>query len=60
MESRDDIELRSEKMRNIIGQVPPKLVRAGTAVIISIIIIIALAAWLIKIDGQSIVRIVFP
>lgn len=60
MESRDDIELRSGNMRNITGQIPPKPVRAGTAVIISIIIIIALAAWLIKIDGQSVIRTILP
>ena len=34
MDEKDNIELRSEKVRNIIGGVPPRLVRAGTVVII--------------------------
>ena len=42
-------ELRSEKVRNIIGGVPPRLVRAGTVVIITICVALALAAWLKKI-----------
>lgn len=37
----DKIELRSEKVRNIIGKVPPRLVSLGTVVIT--IIILALA-----------------
>lgn len=36
------IELRSEKVRNIIGQIPPFLIRSGIGVI-SIVIVIALA-----------------
>lgn len=35
MDEKDNIELRSEKVRNIIGGVPPRLVRAGTVVIIN-------------------------
>ena len=38
----DNIELRSEKVRNVIGKVPPRLVSLGTVVIT--IIVLALAA----------------
>ena len=34
----DKIELRSEKVRNIIGQIPPKIIRVGITVIFFIII----------------------
>ena len=33
MEERQPIELRSEKVRNIIGQIPPVLLRYGTVII---------------------------
>lgn len=46
-------------MRNIIGGVPPRLVRAGTVVIITICVALALAAWLIKIDGTPVWRMIF-
>ena len=36
----DNIELRSEKVRHIIGQVPPALVRTGTMVITLVIIVL--------------------
>ena len=29
----ENIELRSEKVRNVIGKVPPRLVSLGTAII---------------------------
>jgi len=34
----DNIELRSEKVRNIIGQIPPRIIRLGITVIFVIII----------------------
>lgn len=34
----DKIELRSEKVRNIIGQIPPRIIRVGITVIFFIII----------------------
>lgn len=37
-----DIELRSEKVRNIIGQIPPFLVRSGIGVI-ALVVVLALA-----------------
>ena len=39
----DNIELRSEKVRNIIGKVPPRLVRVGTVVITIIVLALAVA-----------------
>lgn len=32
----NDIELRSEKVRNLLGEIPPSLVRWGTAIIVAI------------------------
>lgn len=40
-----DIELRSEKVRNIVGKVPPLLLRIGIAVISIIIILLLIAAY---------------
>lgn len=39
----DDIELRSEKVRNLLGEMLPSLVRWGTV----IIIVLFLVLWLI-------------
>ena len=39
----DNIELRSEKVRNIIGKVPPRLVTFGTVVFTIIVIALAVA-----------------
>lgn len=32
----DNIELRSEKVRKLLGEIPPSLVRWGTVVIVAI------------------------
>lgn len=40
----ENIELRSEKVRNIIGKVPPELVRGGTGFIAVILLLLVLAA----------------
>ena len=40
METKKHIELRSEKVRSIIGKIPPLLLRIGIAVITGVIIII--------------------
>ncbi len=37
MSELDNIELRSEKVRNIIGQIPPKIIRIGITIIFFII-----------------------
>jgi len=36
-ENTDNIELRSEKVRNIIGQIPPRIIRIGITVIFFVI-----------------------
>ena len=44
----DNIELRSEKVRHIIGQVPPTLVRTGTMVITLVVIALAVTFYIIR------------
>ena len=39
----DNIELRSEKVRNVMGKVPPRLVSLGTVLITVIVLALALA-----------------
>ena len=39
----DNIELRSEKVRNVIGKVPPRLVCLGTVIITIIVLALAVA-----------------
>ena len=39
----DNIEFRSEKVRNVIGKVPPRLVSLGTVLITVIVLALALA-----------------
>jgi hypothetical protein len=43
----ENLELRSERVRNIIGQVPPKVVRYGTILVTFIITLLFLAAYFI-------------
>jgi len=45
--SPDRIELRSEKVRNIIGTIPPALVRWGIAVITIILVMLMLVVFLV-------------
>lgn len=59
MEKKDNIELRSEKMRNVIGDIPPRLTRAGTIVILVVTVVMLAAAWLVKIDGSPLACRVF-
>lgn len=37
-----DIELRSEKVRNLLGEIPPSLVRWGTIIIVAIFLALLL------------------
>ena len=37
----DNIEFRSEKVRRVIGEVPPLIVRMGTVIITIIVIVLA-------------------
>ena len=39
----ENIELRSEKVRNVIGKVPPRLVSLGTVIITIIVLALAVA-----------------
>lgn len=43
----DNIELRSEKVRHIIGKVPPVLVRTGTIIITLVVIAFGVAFYTI-------------
>jgi|GEM_PF-1377692 len=48
MEKKDrSIELRSEKVRNIIGQIPPVLIRSGTLIIcVVLLVLLAISAFI--------------
>ena len=37
-----EIELRSEKVRNLLGEIPPSLARWGTVIIVAIFLILLL------------------
>lgn len=55
----DNIELRSEKVRNLIGEIPPSLVRWGTAVIVLIFLLLLTAICCLPYpysNGESIIR----
>ena len=39
------IELRSEKVRNIIGEMPSFLIRWGNTILVVIFVLLALIAW---------------
>ncbi len=41
------IELRSEKVRNLIGQIPPFLVRWGNTILVIILVLLGIACWVI-------------
>lgn len=38
----NEIELRSEKVRNLLGEIPPALVRWGTVIIVAIFLALLL------------------
>lgn len=40
--SSNEIELRSEKVRNLLGEIPSSLIRWGTVIIIAIFLILLL------------------
>ena len=44
---KDRIELRSEKVRNIIGEMPSFLIRWGNTILVIIFVLLALIAWLV-------------
>ncbi len=49
MERKDyeQIELRSEKVRNIIGRVPPLLIRSGITLITILLVLLAALAYVV-------------
>lgn len=54
-----DIELRSEKVRNLLGEIPSSLVRWGTVIIIAILLILLLVVCFIPYphsQGESILQ----
>lgn len=59
MDERENIELRSEKMRHIIGEIPPKLVRVGTGVIVGVCVLLAICLWLVRVDGERLFSLIF-
>ncbi len=55
----DNIELRSEKVRQLIGEIPPSLVRWGIAIIAIVFIALIAAVCLLPYpysNGESILR----
>lgn len=55
----DKIELRSEKVRKLIGEIPPSLVRWGTAIIAIVFIALLAAVCLLPYpysNGETILR----
>ncbi len=54
-----DIELRSEKVRNLLGEIPPSLVRWGTVIIVAIFLILLLVVCFVPYphsQGESILQ----
>lgn len=48
MKESDNIQLRSEKVRNIIGQIPPVIMRLGITIIFFIIIALLIGSYFFK------------
>lgn len=54
-----NIELRSEKVRNLLGEIPPALVRWGTVIIVAIFLILLLVVCFVPFpysQGESILQ----
>lgn len=49
-EQTDHIELRSEKVRNIIGQIPSRIVRIGITVIFTVVFVLLIGAYFFRFD----------
>lgn len=57
-----DIELRSEKVRTLLGEIPPSLVRWGTMIIVAIFLILLLVVCFMPYPhshGESILQHLF-
>lgn len=44
---KEKIELRSEKVRNLIGEIPPLLIRWGNTILLAILILLAIIRWIL-------------
>lgn len=55
----ENIELRSEKIRHIIGEIPPKLVKLGTAIIAAVCLLVFACMWIVKIDDERLFLLIF-
>lgn len=54
-----DIELRSEKVRNLLGEIPPSLVKWGTVIIVAIFLALLLVVCFVPYPhsyGESILQ----
>ncbi len=47
-EDRGQVELRSEKTRELIGQIPPFLIRWGNTILVVVIVVLALVALFLR------------
>jgi len=59
MEKETEIELRSEKVRNLLGEIPPALVRWGTVIIVAIFLALLLVVCFVPYphsQGESILQ----
>lgn len=57
--SSNEIELRSEKVRNLLGEIPSSLIRWGTVIIITIFLILLLVVCFMPFpysNGESILQ----
>lgn len=58
-DTHDKIELRSEKVRKLLGEIPPSLVRWGTAIIVIVFLALLAAVCLLPYpysNGESILK----
>lgn len=59
MDKEPKIELRSEKVRNLLGEIPPALVRWGTVIIVAIFLALLLVVCFMPYpysNGESILQ----
>ena len=62
MKKGTEIELRSEKVRNLLGEIPPALVRWGTVIIVAIFLVLLLVVCFMPYphsQGESILQHLF-
>jgi hypothetical protein len=62
MKKGTEIELRSEKVRNLLGEIPPALVRWGTVIIVAIFLTLLLVVCFVPYphsQGESILQHLF-